>query len=71
MDSQIAVKVKDPMDVGFVITVVDIARVLGKQVHEEYLALVDGEHLDVLVTLVLVVILVEWVQFVSHLTNIL
>ena len=71
MDSQIAVKVKDPMDVGFVITVVVIVRVLGKQVQEEYLALVDGEHLDVLVTLVFVVILVEWVQFASHLTNIL
>tara|TARA_B100001094_G_scaffold271971_1_gene277544 strand:+ start:101 stop:319 length:219 start_codon:yes stop_codon:yes gene_type:complete len=48
------------VDVMYVITAVDIAKVLGRLVLEQYLVLVDGEHLPAVV-IVLVVTQVEWV----------
>tara|TARA_B100001113_G_C21105204_1_gene620559 strand:+ start:164 stop:370 length:207 start_codon:yes stop_codon:yes gene_type:complete len=68
MDSQTAVK--ELVDVGYVMTVVDGVKMLGIKDQEEYLVLVDGEHLDVLVDAT-VVILVEWVLFAFLGSNIL
>tara|TARA_B100000579_G_C22619385_1_gene751192 strand:- start:25 stop:243 length:219 start_codon:yes stop_codon:yes gene_type:complete len=58
------------VDVGYVITAVDIARVLGRLVLDQYLVLVDGEHLPVVV-IVPVVTQVEWVwsAFLTHKLN--